>query len=402
MLMAARWEEAVQIAEQALTHCLSRAGQLNARMLHLEALAMQILPASGMEAARLYLGGIRRPLRIFLAAQYPEAERPYEISFLSGRAHLFEGEMREAQGQFELALSQCKGQLHFGMLKTLIRDAEKMLVETTRQSAQRSLGEQDFPKALERITQAMRQLQGPEALLHDLAEIYLAGVSANRQINAPAPMLPDFLVSADWNANLQQVLLQTEDLLRARHLIALANTHCPATAARGQKLLKQLDGLEDTLASASALDRSTELSQAGRFDEALAALELPNLNADAPGLPVLRQRAFLLLKLGRFEEADHMAGAIATSGEASDRQFAERFQSLKIKLQLQTVQQHLKRQDPGAALRLISVLQPESREDRLETGYCKAYTHLLEGCQLVGKGVRREEILSEFQNRRTR
>ncbi|WP_420147098.1 hypothetical protein, partial [Spirosoma sp.] len=224
----------------------------------------------------------------------------------------------------------------------------------------------------------------PEMLLHDFAEITLAGTLVNYQMGVPAPALPAFAVKVDWSDRLQQILSETDNFKRIRRLIHLAGEVFPESAAKSAQLTDRLDRFEDSILVSKALDRSNELLRKGNYQEALEALTEHGLYG-APGFAIQRQRAFLLLKLERIAEADELVALIKDSEEPAVKQFVERYQSLKAKVQLQIAQQHLRKGEYRPALDTLLVIETVPQEDTLEMVYCKALAYWLEGYDLLNR-----------------
>ncbi len=387
---SARWAEAILVSEQAVTRCLTRVSQLKARMLNIEILALQLLSGNVQEEIHLYTKGVPAKLQQYIMQQ-PQAEIPYELLYLAGKIYLTEGEVNLAKEYFEQSLKNCSRQLHFGVLKNLVQNIERIIIELAQQIAQQAVRDQDFTKGVSFLLKVIPHLQDPRMLLLDIAEIQVSVIIMNYQIDLPGPLLPSFSVKADWNEQLQYIINQSSGLKQVRGFIGLANKLAPEFGKKGNQLLEKLNQLEDNLLTVKALDSSNKLLKEGKYLEALAALDLPDLYA-APGFAILRQKAFLLLKLERLKEADELAAIITNSDEPAAKQFGERFELLRIKIQIQITQQYLRKGDYQSALKILQTFQPQTQEDVLETVYCKALAYFLEAYDKIKMGNRIEAI----------
>jgi tetratricopeptide (TPR) repeat protein len=392
---AGKMKEAGEISELAITRCLSRAGQIRARTLDLKTKAFSKLHPAHQEAIRLYTLGAHRPLLQGISA-LPEEDRPYEVWYILGHICLQENKMDMGTSHFQKAQRQCDHPLHFALLGYLLKNIDKVMMESAQRSAQAAVVAQDFINAMQTLVDAMQQIGDAAPFLHELAAIHIAGILANYQLGlAPAP-LPAFTVRATWNEALQTTLGIDDETEKVKALITLADNVHPPSSTRSASLLSRLRQLEVHRRAADALERSNELFRLQQHEAALEALEGAGEEVNR-SITVMRQRALILLKLERLEEADALAGEANDTDPVSTKQFMERYQGLRTRQLLLRAQDMLRNNDFETALEILGPLLSTVQGDALEIAWSRALAYTLKGNSKLNKMLKDEAVLA-FQN----
>lgn len=390
------FDAALDWAERAIAHCLSRRGQMKARMLNLELLGMRLLGQAHLNEIKIYFTGVYSPLKNALELICEEKPDLYPLHYLLGMCWLAEGESERAQAAFKKALECCDRQLHFIVLHPLASDVEQALYDTAKQSIDQAIKEQRYKDAFEHAARTMKNLKRPEACLMDLASIQLAAFVAHIQLNLGLPQIPQITVGASWNEKLAAAIGDSDGLGRARRLVQLAMEQHPPSKRRGEELLLQIDQLQTQLNLASVLSQSGKLSRDGKLEEALDLVS--SVGAAANTEPrVLHQRAMLLLKLERFSEADDVVSALKTIEDPLAVDFVEKYPSLKFRQQLRAVQALLRKGMSEAARERLNTIAVSSDEAKLEIAYCRAFAAAIDGYRCIASG-KRGQALPFFQD----
>jgi tetratricopeptide (TPR) repeat protein len=387
LAMEGRFQAALEWTERAIGHCLSRAGQLKARMLNLETLALQTLGKHYNNEIKLFLTGVQSPLSEALSSECEAKPSIYSLHYLRGVCLLAGGELEPARQAFEKSLKTCNKQIHFSVLRPLVGNVEQALYEMTKQTIEQALKDKLYHQALEALAKTMNRLKEPALCLFDLARIQMASLLTNMQFDIELPQIPTITVAAPWNDRLSSAIGCSDALERARSLATLAAEVHPPSQAQAEALLLQIDQVKKQKEIAAALSRSSKLLQNGLLDEALKALE--SLGQAGNNLPrVLRQRAMLLLKLERFSQAEEIIDNLAKFEDPLAKDFVERYPDLKFWQQINIAQRLLRRGNVEAANEILSTVKPGDEKQKLEASYCRAFALSIQGYRCLADGAR--------------
>ncbi len=385
--LANRWRDAHAWAARALARCLTPAGQVRARELGLELSGLEALAAKDPGAVASFVAGARASA-LGALERIPSGDSGLE--YVRGLALLAGDRRAEAQEAFRTALARCTRGIYMAVLRPLATDIEAAVLDAAKQEVDAACAEGRFADAFARLAERMATVAKPEPYLIELARTQLAAIlptlgTAQRPV-APPPIR----TSAAWRAE----LAATEALdayARTRALVALAaRVHEPSVrdaAALGRKL----DDLEDQLAMAAALEESTKRATAGDLVGALH--QLADLGpAGDRSARVLRQRAIVLLKLERYDEADAAVHKLADVPEPLAREFGKRYPSLAFRQRLATATNLVRAKNFPGARAMLDAARPagvDAGAQELELAYTRAYCAAAEGYK-KGEGGDRE------------
>jgi hypothetical protein len=373
-------EEALEWSEQAIGRCLSRKGQLKARMLNIELLGLQKLGSMYIDEIKLYLTGITVPLKNIIGEIRGDEPAGYELLYLLGICLLAEGDPEHARRAFEEALTNCNKQIHFAILKPLSENVEQTLYTMAKESVEQFIAEQCYSQAIEYIVKRMQKMKEPELMLIDLATVQLAALINHMKSGEKIPGITQLKLTTPWAADLAAALQEPEDIEKTRNLTLLAMKVQPTSKNRGEEILRQVNLLKSQLYIATALSLSAKYLQEGNFLEALQALD--SLGDEGNQEPrILRQRALLLLKLEKFVEADHVVSTLGTFEDPVAKIFVNRYPSLKFHQKISKVQNLLRKGNTSGALAILDTMQITYEDEQLEIAYCYAFALAVKGYQ---------------------
>jgi tetratricopeptide (TPR) repeat protein len=370
--------------------------QLHARALSLEILGLEALSARDPNVVRLYLAGAHRPA-LELIESIPESDPPpYPVDYLLGHCRLAVDRPEEARLAFQNALGRCDRQLHRTVLRALVNDVDAAYLTVARRSIQDKLESRAFAEAAQEAAAMMGRLRIPESALIDLARVMVEAADAALGSGAgptPLPALPN--VGA-LSARLADCLTAASDLGRARRLIELGLERDEPGRKGLEVLLRKVELVERQAAIISALAESLALARDGQDVEALAALDRvgPSGSADPR---VLRQKALLLLKLERFDEAVDAAEPLLTSASPVAREFSSSFTALVFRRRMSVGCCQIRAGNPEEALRVLEPAVAYSSAETLELAYSRGCALAMLGYRLraQGKVAEARERLSE-------
>jgi hypothetical protein len=218
----------------------------------------------------------------------------------------------------------------------------------------------------------MARLRRPEAALIDLAQIHLdaatVGVGVARDA-LPALSGPELAL---FGGRLAEAYRAGSDLERARRLAKLAASAHEPSRRKAETILRKAEALEQQAALADILARSGALLRQGQFAEALAVLDAAGKAGEAEPR-VARQRALLLLRLERFDEARATADALRRSTSPVAREFLANFPSLAFRQRIASASRMLRAGDSAGAISLLEVAEPADTEQAVELAYCRGF-----------------------------
>jgi tetratricopeptide (TPR) repeat protein len=380
-----RFEEAREWSERAIGRCLSRKGQLKARMLNIEILGLKLLGIKYLDEIKLYLTGVSTPLKDVIKQMPNEDKRRYELVYLIGICFLLEGEPGEAGNVFQEAIRNCEKQIHSSALRVLSSDVEQAFYTMANESIEQFILKRCYDKAFEYIGRIMQKLKEPGLLLIDLAAVQLAALVANITSGSGIPRIPSITVNTPWNDKLLEAMNEPDELEKARRIALLAIEVHPPSKNRGEEIVKQIDGLKIQLDIASVLTLSGKYLQEGKLQEALNILD--SLGEAGEREPrVLRQRAMLLLKSNEFEQADQATAVLETFEDPLAKAFVNRYPSLKSWQKINIVQQLLRKGKASEALEILDTIKTSADDEQLETAYCYAFALSVQGYQARSEG----------------
>jgi tetratricopeptide (TPR) repeat protein len=377
-----RLQDAVDWSERAMTQCLGRDGQLRARSLNLEVLGLRKVGERNQVAAQLYATGTHGPALEALAAISESEARDYTVDFLHGQCLLAVGRPDDAWICFERALERCGRQLHRTVLRGLVMDVDQPYLSVARRSIAARLDAGDTEAGLREAWAMLSRLRRPEAALIDLARIHLdAAISRaeDQTVFLPTPSGNDLL--AILGGQLTKVYTAGSELERARRLARLSlELHSPSRR-KAELILRRADALEAQAALAEVLVRSGALLLQGDFEGALSALEYAG-TAGGNEPRIVRQRALLLLKLERFDEAETAAEGLRSSTSPVAREFLESFPGLAFRQRIAAASRLLRAGESGQALAVLEAARPGAPDQDIELAYCRGFALAMDAYRL--------------------
>jgi hypothetical protein len=367
-----RLTDAIAWSERAITQCLGRDGQLRARSLNMEVLGLKTLWDRDQMVVQLYVTGAHRPALELLESIAPEREGDHTLDFLLGQCHLALGSPEDARLAFERALEHCGRQLHRTVLRSLAMHVDQPYLVLARRAIAEKLAAGAIEPALREAWTMMARLRHPEAALVDLAQIHLDAVvhrPGTEDDPLPAPTERDLLLAG---SRLAEAYAGGSDLERARRLARLALETHELSRRKAELILRRADALEERAALAGVLGRSGTLLRQGDFAAALRELDLAG-PAAALEPRFVRQRALLLLKLERFNEAETAAAVLAGSTSPIAAEFLESLPSLVFRGQITAACRMLRDGESSQALELLDQAVAVDRGQEVELAYCRGF-----------------------------
>ncbi len=368
-----QFQDAVDWTERAMTQCLGRDGQLRARSLNLEVLGLWKLGARDQKAVQLYATGAHgRALEVLEAIPDSEAI-DYTVHFLHGRCLLAVGRTEDARLAFERALEGCGRQLHRTVLRGLAMDVDQPYFLVARRSIADALEAGEVERGLRETWTMMLHLRRPEVALIDLAQIHLDAAVA--RVGTPNEALPGPTsqdLAALFGGRLAEVYASNSDLERARRLARLGLEAHPPSGRKAELILRKAEALEVQAALAEVLVRAGNLVREGNFVGALTALEDAG-PAGATEPRVVRQRALLLLKLERFQEAEAAAAALRGIASALAKEFLDSFPALAVRQRIAAASRLLRAGESASALAILDGAVASEPDQIVELAYCRGF-----------------------------
>jgi tetratricopeptide (TPR) repeat protein len=376
-----RFDDALGWSERAMTHCLGRDGQLRARSLNMEVLGLRKLWDRDQVAVQLYITGAHRPALELLETIPPENQNDYALEFLLGQCRLALGSPDDARLAFEQALEHCGRQLHRTVLRGLAMDVDQPYLVLARRSIADKLAIGAFEPALREAWAMTARLRRKEAAFADLAQIHLEAAlkRAGTDVNALPPPTERELGLA--GSRLADVYTAASDLERARRLARLAVETDEFSRRKAELILRKADALEERAAIAAMLGRSGDLLRQGQFALALGELDLAVPSAAAEPR-VIRQRALLLLKLERFEEAETAAAGLQGSKSSVATELLESFPALVFRQRVAVACRMLRDGDSAQALAVLEGAVAVDRGQSVELAYCVGFALTLDAYRM--------------------
>lgn len=386
LALAGRWRDAHAWATRALARCLTPAGQLRARELALELLGLEELAAADTGALAAYVAGARASA-LGALDKLSGTSASAALHFVHGQSLLAADRRADAQRAFARALDRCTRGIFLAVLRPLAKDVEAAVFEAARQDVDAAIADGRFRDAFGKLADRMASVAKAEPYVLELARTQLAALVPTIGTSTAPAAPPPIRVGAAWASELATAIAIASAPDRIRALAQLAaRVHEPS--ARGAEALgRRLDELDDQLAVAGALDKSTELAAAGDFAGALAQLAELGSAADTSAR-VLRQRAILLLRLERLVDADAAVAKLANSPEPIAREFAARYPALRFRQQIATASGRVRGKDFAGARAALEGAAATTPDQIVELAYCRAYGAAAEGYRAHEAGDR--------------
>lgn len=374
-----RFAEAVDWADRAVARCLSRALQMNARALAIEARGLKTLAAEHPRAARHYAFGAREPVRKALESIAALQEADYTLLFLLGRCRLAADEPAHAREAFGQAAARCERLLHRAVLRHLTDDIDNAYLAFARASVNSSLQDGSMEDAVHEASAVFARLQEPAAWLVDFARVlYSAALARIGSSQSPQPV-PRVACEAPWQGRLNAILSRDDEAERAMAVAELAGELHPPSRQQAQTLCDRLRTLKHRLAVIEALNAAGQLLTGRRFEEVLAMIgRLDHAVAGEPRF--LRLRVLALLGLCRFDEADLLMADADASGGLRD--FVSGYPSLAFRQRLTAAHRLLQDANAEDAAALLDGATPTNDREAADLAYCRAFTMAMRARQL--------------------
>jgi hypothetical protein len=189
---------------------------------------------------------------------------------------------------------------------------------------------------------------------------------------------PDWYGLGPLAGTLAGVYADPSDLGRARRLAELSLERKPASRRESAAVLLRVEALEEQAACFDALNRSNQRLREAKVDEALDALDDAGpAGRDNPLL--LRQRALILLRQERFEEADAVAAALGAQSGPVASGFSEQYPGLALKGRLGASTRRLRLGDIEGAWDVLQGVQPRDQTEAVELAYGRASCRAMAG-----------------------
>jgi hypothetical protein len=388
LAVAGRWAEAHAWAARAVARCLTSAGQLRARELALELLGLEELAAKDRGAVASYVAGARTAALSVLEAMPVQSAG---VEYVRGLCLLAADRRVEARASFASAIDVCTRGLYLAVLRPLAADIELPLLEAARQEIDAACAERRYADAYARIAERMASVEAPERYLIELARVQLAALlTAVGTASAPAAP-PPMPAAAAWRAELDRARELPDPAARVRACAELAAAVHEPSAAQARALLHKLDELGRQIAAAAALERSNARTTAGDLAGALAVLDELD-SAGELNARVVRQRAILLLRLERYEEADRAAEELGALADPVARDFAHRYPGLRLRQRIASASALIRSRDFARARAVLEAASAPDPEAEVELAYCRACCAAAEAYRRDEAGERRDAL----------
>jgi tetratricopeptide (TPR) repeat protein len=389
---AARFDDAIVWADRSVAHCLSRALQLNARALAIEARGLKTLAQENPMAAHLYAVGAHEPAR--KAIESLGAGQPdYTVLFLLGRCQLAAGCPDEAQEAFEKAERLCERQLHRTVLRHLNSNIDNAYLSVARSSVNAALQDDSVEEAVAEAAAVFTRLQEPAAWLVDFARVFYNAALACLSVARPPLTVPRIAIETVWQARLNTALLSDDDVERALAIVKLAVEVHPPSLVPAQALGERLQTLKRQIALTDSLNQAGRLLTSRRFEDLLTLFEQldPTIVCEPR---FVRMRVLALLGLNRFVEADTLVKEAGESVISELRGFIADYPSLVFRQRLAIAHRFLREAKIDEAAEVLRSATPTTARETADLAYCRAYGLTMHAYQL-----RRQERADEARAR---
>ena len=386
LALADRWRDAHAWGGRALARCLTPAGQIRARELALELAGLEILGKADPGAMASFIAGARASA-VPALEKLPDASSDAALEYVRGLALLAADRRKDAQAAFKLAFQRCTRGIYLAVLRPLAQDVETAVLEAAKKDIDTALAEGRIRDAFERIAERMTTVSRPEPYLLELARTQLSALLPTIG-TGEAPLAPPTIrVDSVWKADLAAALGARDTAVRIRLLAELAAKIHEPSAREAAGLIRKLDDLDEQLGLAAALDQSTKRASAG--DTAGALEQLGDLGtAGDRSARVLRQRAILLLKLDRFDDADQEIAKLAQLPEPLAREFAGRYPGLLFRQKIASASALIRGKEFSRANLVLDGAAPTAPDQEVELAYCRGYCAASEGYRAHQDGDR--------------
>ncbi|MBA3460582.1 MAG: hypothetical protein H0T46_11505 [Deltaproteobacteria bacterium] len=386
LAMADRWRDAHAWAGRALARCLTPAGQTRARELALELLGLEILGRADTAAMATFIAGARASA-VPAFDKISSSDSEASLEYVRGLSLLAADRRNLAQAAFKLAFERCKRGIFLAVLRPLAQDVETAVLEAAKKEIDTALAEGRLRDAFERIAERMTSVSRPEPYVLELARTQLSALLPTIG-TGDAPLAPPPLrVDAPWKVELAAALGAKDPAIRIRLLAELAAKVHDPSAREAAALIRKLDDLDEQLGLASALEQSSKKAAAGNTAAALEVLGDLGPAGDRSAR-VLRQRAILLLKLERFDDADIEIAKLAQLPEPLAREFAGRYPGLLFRQKIASASGHVRAKDFAQARLLLDACVPTAPDQEVELAYCRGYCAAADGYRAHQEGDR--------------
>jgi len=389
---AGRFEQAIDWADRAVAHCLSRALQMNARALAIEARALKTLAAEHPRAAHLYAVGAHEPARKALESLAAAQELDYTLLFLLGRCKLAAGSPAQAREVFGKAAGLCDRQLHRTVLRHLTDDIDNAYLAVARGSVNAALQDGYIDEAVRESAAVFARLQEPAAWLVDFARVFYSAALAHLGQARTAQTVPRVTCKASWQERLNDILAGDDEVERALAVAIMAGEWHPPTRQQAEALCERLRTLKHQLAITDALKTAGKLLTERRFEEVLEVLG--RLDQDLASEPRFKRLNVLaLLGLNRFDEADRLMGQVGDEANNGLREFISAYPALIFRQRLTAAHNFLQDAKVDDAAAVLEGAQPTSAKEAADLAYCRAF-----GLTMRAHQLRRQQRAAEARS----
>jgi hypothetical protein len=297
----------------------------------------------------------------------------------------------DARATFAAAIDVCERGLYLAVLRPLAADIERPLLEAARQEIDAACAERRYADAYARIAERIATVDAPERYVLELARVQLAALLAAVGTGSAPAAPPPLSFAAPWRAELDRALVTADPAARVRACAELAAAVHEPSAGEARALLRKLDELARQLAAAAALERSSARAAAGDLAGALA--ELSGLGP-AGGLDarVLRQRAIVLLRLERYEDADRAAEELGALADPVARELVHRYPGLRLRQRIASASALIRSRDFARARVVLDAATAPDADAEVELAYCRACCAAAEAYRCDEAGERRDAL----------
>jgi len=386
LALADRWRDAHAWSGRALARCLTPAGQIRARELALELVGLEILGKADPGAMASFIAGARASA-VPALEKLPDTTSDAALEYVRGLSLLAADRRTDAQAAFKRAFQRCTRGIYLAVLRPLAQDVETAVLEAAKKDIDTALAEGRIRDAFDRIAERITTVSRPEPYLLELARTQLSALLPTIGTGEAPLAPPPIRVDAPWKAELAGALGARDTAVRIRLLAELAAKVHEPSAREAAGLVRKLDDLDEQLGLAAALEQSTKRAAAGDTTGALDQLGDLGTAGDRSAR-VLRQRAILLLKLDRFDDADAEIAKLAQLPEPLAREFAGRYPGLLFRQKIASASALIRGKDFTAANALLDGAAPTAPDQEVELAYCRGYCAASAGYRAHQEGDR--------------
>jgi hypothetical protein len=394
LVKVGRFDDAVVWADRSVAHCLSRALQMNARALAIEARGLKALSEENATAARLYAVGAHDPALKAIESLTAATQPDYTLLFLLGKCQLAADHPAEARQSFGKAAGLCERQLHRTVLRHLTNDIDNAYLGVARSSVNAALQDGLVQDAIEEAAAVFTRLQEPAAWLVDFARVFYNAALARLGTASPRPTAPRISVGAAWQDRLNAALLSEEDAERALAIATLAAEAHPPSRQQAQALCERIRTLQRQSLVADSLNAAGRLLTDRRFEAVIEMLDhLDSTIAREPRL--MRLRVLALLGLCRFDEADAAVKEMSADAGSELRDFIADYPSLAFRQRLAAAHRFLHEAKIDDSSAVLDGAAPSTAKEAADLAYCRAFGLAL-GAYQLRQQRRGEEARARF------